>query len=663
MRLLWLWYVLRTVLAITFWVTLFVVATFGSALYHLDLPIARRLARNLTTSFLNGEIRGELQIGSIDELSTKYIVARHASLFDGEGRRIITGDRVEIEPDFAQLRNGLLRFKVGRVRGGTVRLVDNGQGDPSLFTTFDPRKPSTGGESLRALVDQLVLEDMTIYGQFVQLQNVRAEHVYAVGRLSVNDGVDIKIISGEGQMVRPYDFVGEISKVTGSISSDPVQGTRVECIGKRRHTDQDDEEIHVHVAYRADAPYLPLELDLELISSHLHPDTLRRVGYTFAEPLAPPMRGRVQISGPVDNLILSANAQTRAGRAEVSGSFSDTRGVSVHILSDSIQVDQLIDGAPSVRARGLLHISVAPEDGAVPEVHAELAGMRYGAILVPPFVLDGELEDNGIRIERARATQGGQIAVRGRVGFDGRTDLRVDAHFSTVERDPNLSRIVEDLQGSLTTNLHIRTPASDQPARLDIEGKVELVDAVYGSVSARRLQLSGTAHGDPRMPQLDVEVHGDEVQVLYYKLGNARFDLHGGPRNYTARGEFEAKGAKTFSFDAGVTASREGFVIQAEPIEFTVGSESWRGALRELTVLHERSIELGYLRLASRAQRLEANGILRLNGEDALHAQLQNFDVTALRAVLGERFPLTFGYADANLELRGDVEKPELSLT
>ena len=660
MRFLWLVHLIAIVLKTLLWTALFALALLESAQLHLSLPVARRIARELTGEFVNDEIRGELHIGRLDQLSPEHIVARHVTLRDGEGRRIISADRVELVPDFAQLRRGLLLFKVGRISHAVVRLVDNGEGEPSLFTAFDSRKPSTGGESLRVRVDDVWLEDLTLYGQVIELEGVRVERVEAHGNMAIGGDVDIQILSARGTMLRPYDFVGEITALSGTISSNALRGTKLRVAGTRG-----EESIEAQVAYRSAAADLPSELALELDTPRLTPDTLRRVRYAFAEPLKPdlPLQGHVELTGPPEELSLSAQVQSAAGNAVVTGKISSVRGVSVHVTSDAIEIEQLVEDGPDVRARGLLHVSVGPEPDAKPEVHAEIGSLRYSGVQVPAFVLDGELEEKGIRIDRARATHGGQISLRGRVGFDGHTDLHVDAQFNTVQRDPNLARLLPDLEGALATSLHVRTPAKDRPTRLDIEGKLELRDARFGSLQAARVLLTGKAHGDPDLPQVDVEVQSEAVQILFYKLGNARFTMNGGPNHYTARGEFEAKGQKTFSFDASVDADKHGFVVQAEPIEFTVGSESWRGALRNLSVQHAQGVELGFLRLGSRAQRLEAKGIMRMNGEDSLQAQLQNFDVTALRAVLGESFPLTFGYADANLELRGDVAEPELSLS
>jgi autotransporter translocation and assembly factor TamB len=650
---------LRVALRVVLWSLFGVVALIGSASYHIELQLARRIARDFLNEFVTHEIRGELAIGRFDELSLEHAVARHVFLYDGEGRRIISAERVEVDPDLAQLRHGVLHFRVGRIYGGTVRLVSNESGDPSLFTTFEPRHPGSGGgaEPLHALVDRIELHDLTLYGQVVELHGVRAEHIYAAGRLEVAHTVEIAIARAHGKLVLPFDFVGNIEQLSGTISTDPMRGVKLDARARR-----DLEQASAHIEYRSLAPSLPQELELTILSPSVSPDTLRRMGFAFAQPLAPLLHGQVHLAGPPSQLELEAQVESEAGGADVHGMVTGPQGLSVQISSPRLVVDKLIEGAPSVTARGILIISVpAPDES--PHLHAELAALNYRGLLVPPFELDGVMEPDGIRIERARATQGGQISVRGRAGFDGRSDLRIDAHFATVQRDPNLSRYVDNLEGTLTAAVRVRTPPSKQHAQLDVSGRVELRDAQYGSLHAKSIELSGTMKGDPALPKVNLQVKADEFAVLSYNFGAARFSLRGGPHDYTAQGEFVAKGQKTFAFNAVVAADLQGFVVQADPIEFTVGDASWRGLVRDLKVVNERYVELGLLRLASRAQRLEASGILRVKGEHSLRAQLQNFDLTAVRALLGsERFPISHGYADANLEIRGAVARPILTV-
>jgi autotransporter translocation and assembly factor TamB len=630
----------------------------ANLLYHAQLPLAHRIARQLLNRFATGEIRGELSVGRLDRLDFEKIDARFVTVRDGEGRRIIVADRVELVPDIpAIIETGTIRFRSGRVSGAIARLADK-DGEPSLFTTFDARHPSklpSTKEPLHAQVDALELVDTTIYGQVIKLRGVRVEHLHARGRFSLARELEIEVHEAQGTLVQPFDFPGKITNVSGTISTQKVRGIKLDVRAER-----DDEDVRAHIDYRSEVPTRPQNLYLELLTEKLMPATLRSVGYAFAGPLSAPLRGRLTLNGPPELLELSAQVQSRAGAAAISGTISSDAGISVHVTTQSMALEQLMDGAPAVNARGQLDVSA--KDEAQPHLHAEFAAMRYRGVLVPPFVLDGTLEDNGVRIERARAIRGGQINLRGRVGFNGRTDLHLDAHFTALEHDPNLSQVAGDLQGQLNAAVQIKTPDIKNVTELDIQGKVELIDARFGSIRAARVSMTGSARGDPALPRLDVQVNAEEFAVLSYQLGSAHFSLQGGPRSYAARGEFSAAGKKTFSFDAAIEADRRGFVVQGDPIEFSVGNESWRGLLRDLRVVHNESIELGFLRLASRAQRLEANGILRLHGDNSLQAQLQNFDLTAVRAVVGAAFPLVHGYADASLNLHGDSERPVVSL-
>jgi len=633
---------------------------------HLHMQLTKRLVQRVTMNFVNREIRGALHIGHIEQLSFPHIVVRDAAVYDGEGRLIITGERVTLEPDFSKLLTGLVRFRSAHVQGGTLRLIDNGDDEPSLFTTFDSRTPSKDPDSeppLSVLVDELSVDDVTVSGQVIAVQGVLAQHVHARARMTVHKDADFELRELRAEVVAPYSFVGHIEQVRGHVSSNKLRGTQLDLVGSRG-SERAQVQLEFHPKFRQRPPALRLEVQ----SDHLTPDTLRRVGFSFAEPLSPPLRGQVLLQGPPSDLALSAEVQSEAGNARVSGTIRSQQGVNVRIASQHMDIAKLVPDGLDVRVNGVLDVQVGPKPEDRPRVHAEIARLRYQGLLIPAFELDGTLDDVGLQISRARATQGGRIAVRGRVGFDGHTDVHVDAQLPAVQRDPNLSQLAAELTGALKAKLHVRTPGRDHPARMHIDGDITLSDAQYGPLRAQRVSVRGRAQGDPTKPVLSVDVRASELHALSRRLGEAHFSLQGGPRAYQARGEITARGQKAFSFDAHVAAERERFLVQAEDIAFTAGSASWRGQIRDLRFVPERSLELGLLRLASRAQLLEAYGSLRLSQaehhvQDDVHAQLQNFDMTALRALFGEDMPLRAGYMDAGFEIRRNKTQSELSLS
>jgi hypothetical protein len=653
------------------WILAGIVLLLASAVYHAQLPLARRIVRDTVNKFVTGEISGELAIGRLDQVSLDHVVARWVSLYDPNGRRVIVADRIDLYPDFAALRGNTLRFKVSRLTHGTVRMIDDGESSPTWIAALNPRvkggPPSLN--PLHALLDHIELEDVTIYGDFLGLENFRVEGVQARGKLDILREARVRIDGGKGTFVQPFPFPGIVDDVRGSIDTDPTRGIDLTVAARREHgsaapqpnrTDPGDERVNAHVTYKSAAASVPQELRISVETDEVTPDSLRGLGYTWIGPIDAPLRGHVELFGPAAELAIEADVESAAGNVRASGTISEAQGVSVHVLSNRLDLPSLISNAPELTVGGTFHV-LAPPGDEPPHVHVSLTPTRYKGFTVPAFEVDGRLQDDKVIIERARSSQGGRLSVSGSVGYDGSTDLRVDANLPAVHREPNLAHYVADLEAQLQAAVRIRLPANRSSINLD--GRIDLIDVRYASIRASRVTIEGIAKGDPELPQVDVQVRGENVRVLDYVVGVASFSLKGGPPSYHAQGEFSpSPGQKTFYFDANIEASRKKFVIHADPIEFVVGDKTFRGAARDLAIILGQSITLGSLRLASGAERLEASGTLREHGEDNLRADLQHFDLAALHALLGDQFPLTQGNVDATVELRGDVARPELLL-
>ena len=69
----------RVIGATIVWATIGVAALVGSIAYHLQLPMARQAARDVLNNFVSGEIRGELRVGRIDELTPGSPLDQRAS--------------------------------------------------------------------------------------------------------------------------------------------------------------------------------------------------------------------------------------------------------------------------------------------------------------------------------------------------------------------------------------------------------------------------------------------------------------------------------------------------------------------------------------------------------------------------------------------------------
>ncbi|HEX2676799.1 MAG TPA: hypothetical protein VHM19_09170, partial [Polyangiales bacterium] len=647
------------------WLVLAGAALALSAWWHAGLPIARSAARDALNQVASQAMRGALVVGRFDELDDKHIVARHVALFDPDGRRVIVANRLELTPDgslIAQLwRDSThVRFRDARLSGGTVHLVDAGDGLPTLFQSFDSPTPSStpsaSSEAVHVDITKVELNDVTLYGDLLGLQNLRAEHVTAHGAMEIGSDVNVTVHDAHGNLTEPFGFVAGIDELAGTISTRPEVGVTLHA---RAH--RDSEQASMQLELKSPTPTEPQVLDLRLDAQPISSDTLSRMHFTWAEPLAGMYRGQIRLHGPTSALQLDGSVTGDAGNVQVHGSIADADGVKVHLASDDIMLAKLVASAPNLSVKGAMDLTI-PKPNTPPQLHLELAALRYKGIAVPAVQVEGVIESDHLRIVEARTTaKGARLRAKGNVGWNGSADLNVDAFFPAIERDPNLSRMADNVHGSLTASVRIRTP-NDNRGFLDMNGRVVLAHFVYGSISADRVTLTGSAKGDPSLPTLRLTVLAENTSVLAYSLGTARFALNGGPRGYQAEGEFQAKAQRTFYFNAKILADRKGFTAQADPIEFAVGDNTWRGVARDIVVVHGDRVELGLLRLASRSQRLEAHSVIHVHGEDYASAQLQDFDLAAVHALLGKRFPFDQGRADATVEVHGDVTRPELVL-
>ncbi len=634
----------------------------ASLAVHLQLPLARRAAAAWLSDTVSHAIRGGLAIGRLERVSPLEVVARRVVLFDADGRRIIVADRLVLRPDLAAALAGQWRLASAKLDGATVRLYDEGEGLPTLLSTFDAPRSATSapssGEPLHVRVDGIELTRVLLTGDLLGLHDLRVPDLSAGGAMDIGRELHVRIDHARGSLTQPFGFVGHLDALSGTISTVTSEGV---VLHANTHRDQEQASAVIRYGTPKHRPKAAQQLTLEVHAQRVTSATLQGLGYGWVPALAIPVSGDLSLQGPVGDLALNAQLDTDAGHVAINGSISQQRGVAVTLQSDALEVARLFPDYPKLVVDGSLHID-SPKGAEQPSLHAEVEPLLYGKLAIPGFSLDAVIEDTGLRIDRIDArSRNARILGHGRIEKTGAIAFDLTASFNDIGADPNLKRIVPDASGRLDVSLHVRTQQVGQ-AKLDFDGQLSLSNFRYGVIAAKRLTLRGSAHGDPERPRLNVRVSGSDLRLGDYLLGDPSLALRGGPRQYTADGEFNSAGKRTFNVSARITADATGVVIDADPIELTVGEGSWRGAMHELRVIGQQSVELGLLRLASRSQRLEAHGIVRFHGDDALDAQLQDFDLAALRALLGERLPVSEGRADAHVVLKGDLSSPDLSL-
>lgn len=651
------------------WVVLVVTSVVASLLYHEDFALTRRVARDALNDFVSGEIRGTLHIGELTEIGPTRVVARDVEVLDAHGRRVAIGKRVEIVPDLALALIGTLRFSSARAEHVWVRLEPGettpGHDMPTFIEAFLPARPSlSGGPGLHAIVDGIEVVDGTVYGEVLGLRGVRMERVHARGRIEAWHTLEVQLLSVQGELVRPYRFVGHIDDIVGRIVTDAHHGVSLRV---RAHNDHDRVRARVGFAIPEglddDAPR---HLDLLMRGQPVHPQTLVDIGFDWARLLKPdtPVTGWFHLTGPIDDLVLEADLLSPAGPAQVSAAIARERGVDLSITTAGIDLRDVVVGAPAIHVggRAVMRITPSPDDATQPSaVSLDLQPFLYDRWAVPALRLEGALEEGRLRIDSVRASGAGATASgSGSVPFDGAFSIDVRLHVPEIAHEPNLHRTAPDARGSLDASLHLASHPAD--GHVDFSGHVTLRRFSVGPLEATTLTLAGRGRGDVTHPALRLDVTGSGVRLGGYPLGDANVALAGGPRSYTVAGRFRGEGGRRVEVDANVEWDHGAYLVEAQRIELAVGELVWRGSASGARIEFGRSYSATRLLLANGSQRLEAHGIYRVHGADELDAQLQDFDLEAVRAVWRRDLPDFAGRADAHFVLRGDVRRPDMSI-
>jgi hypothetical protein len=635
------------------WPLLAIVSLLASVLFHIDTDVGRKLARDMLNDFVSGEMAGSLHAGYIVQLRLWHTIVKDTFVYDPAGNAIIYGETVDLGIDPIAALRGRLRFYYAELTNGWVDLIDDGQGAPTFLAAFEAadQTPSEG-EPFHAIVDDIDIRNVEVSGELLGLEDLRVTGLDAKGRMEFYEITDIEIWSATGRIVRPFPFEATIENIVGSVHTDE-RGTQVTAEASR-----EDEHLTAELVYRpheGSAPEDPYDLDLFVRVEPVGAQTLRDVGFDWAESLKGEATGWVRLWGPEGDYQLRADLDTAGGRARIKGELP-TEGVTrIEIATEKARLEKVIGGAPDIEVRGRVQITSDPKQGDVLGVLIEAQGFDYQDIRIPAFVAKTRVREDGIDIESLQTQYaGGDLYLEGHVEYRGLTEIHARGQIPEVGADPNFQRYAEGIEGSARFDLDIRTTVGGE---FETRGSVRFDDFDYGAISARSLILEGRVWGDPSKPLLDLQLDAAGLRIAGYPIGHGEAILTGGPTEYTATGQFEASEDRRAEFRARVQAEGDVYRLDVDTVELAVGDLSWKGSVTNATLDVDGGISFDRILMGKGRQRLEASGRWRFEGGDDIRADLQNFDLALLQILYPEQAPDFKGVVDLHFEFRGDLEK------
>ncbi len=639
------------------WISVAAVGLVASAIFHTQTPLARRIVRDQVNSFVNGEILGRLEISHIESMTAAGIVCRNTSVYDPDGRRVIWGERVFLVIDYqAAIDQGVLRFSHARLNNGFVHLISNDEDEPTFLDAFASRTPSIpGAVPFHAIVDDVHLEEVTVHGTLLGLEGLRIENMNVHGKMDFFYFSDFRIWSAHGDIVEPFPFDARLDQIVGRVSTQGDVGARLFA---RAH--KGDEELRANFVYAQEkdaAPEDPERMRLELHASPIHAQSIRDVGFEWADILTGQIRGYLSLDGLPQDLALRAHLASSGGPVRLEGRVVSGVRTQVNVQSTGVNLGSILEGFPYLQVAGSVElIDKAGVDDVFMQL--DLEAFEYLGVLVPSLSARTAIEDDALRVEEVHARQAGaHIRGGGRVSFDGKTKLRLRGRIPNIAAEPNLRAVVPGLRGGLEVDLRFDSTGGDDP-RLNLRGSYELRNLRYGPLTANKLSISGSVSGTTRRPSVHLSADARGVTLYQFPIGNGQARVDGDPGTYRAQARFTGKRSR-LAFFTRVRARGRDFLIQGEQFEIGLDDQVWSGNAPDLVFRPGVQLSLGEVAFASGDQRLNVQGVWRFHGDDEIQVELTRFDLGVAQRLLAPHLPnlVADGRAELHLVLSGDIDQ------
>ncbi len=676
---------LSRVLGVAGW-TIFTIAVLAASFaisigYHGSRSEARSLARVAIEELASSALRGDLDIGRVDELGLGRARFTNVVLYDDQGRLVISIPELTAWPDVDRLlEDGTIRIAGGYAQRPYVHLYtvnETGALDPmglevSLVRAFQPTTPGDGtGDPVHIIIDGLRLEQATVVGDAPRYPGLVVQELDVVGRIEIEEDVLIQVFDAHGRMTAPYGGDTYLDRATVDFTTDWDRGLDAYVVMHRegsradarvRVTRPDGEEAPPHVWVRAHVD--PLEMQ-----------SLEAMGLTPEGALLGRTRGHIVLEGPADHLVLRADLDTDGGPLAIDGTLGTDGRYRFEAHAEGVDLDAIVARVPPMLVTGTAAIEIDRSTGemAPSRVTIDLAPLSVGGYLLPALRGEGHLGDDALLVDTISAPDltagaGGTITGTGRVGYDGSLDLALALDVDDIGRDPNVARLVPGAHGAVDGTL--RVASGPLAAELAYDFDIDVRDFRYGAVRARRLLARGYLRGDPARPVTRIATSGEGLRTGSVSLGSFRGTLHGGPSQYeidlgvqggspiraanvsaVARsigdGTFEIT-TDAFDIDPGL-----GRFVQAAPIRLRAGGSGVR--FEALTVVGQAPAE-------GEAPRVSLRGAVGSSRADDLVVELQDYPLETLAPFLSDTFANLTGRLDALLTVEGDLHTPRLAL-
>jgi translocation and assembly module TamB len=504
---------------------LFVAASSGGLLWHLDLPATRRLTRTVLSTGLSRLFAGKFSVGVIEILRPDRVELGELAVLDPEGRQVlrVSGLRVHAELwslAWQLLGGGSKTILIDHVRAERVecQVIPNPKtGIPTLAEAFAvaPSKPGRPGTGKGTEVKLPSIEIGKAWGQgrFENLPLLDAEVTRARGSVLVRPGateIDVErfaaALRGIGGAVAQGTATLRI-RVPGAVS-----GTFEGRMG----------DVEVTGSVRTEKGKLMAELSLP----GAEPDALRVLWPAW--PVRETLRARVAAQGALP--VLDAKGDLEAGRTKVTA-LGPVRlvgdvGAHLELKTEHLDLGALLGGVPRTDLESSGGITFLLRQGHVAATFN--AATRPSAILgqpIPSVDLTGHLNPQGLQSELVLHEPGMSLKAEVAIAADGSLDVTAKTGRFRLQQSPRLRALAKvDAEVDVEAKAHLDREHLDATTVMTFRG------LSWGPIRAGQGRLNARLRGETAKLSegaLEADLESSDVKAGLFSLSRVEVTARG----------------------------------------------------------------------------------------------------------------------------------------
>jgi hypothetical protein len=497
-------------------VGLFLVFVSGSLLslvLYANLPAGRRVATYGLQRALQSEFEGRFAIESVERLSLTGLRARGVTVYDPDGRLVLSVNSISIQADLLELvkqilfgtGNVTLRFERARLERAEVYLLPGKNNIPTIADAFMPVPPIPGtssGPSTRTLK--------------VWFPQVEVGHIYSRMALDGVPTLEAELSSVHGSIVGSAELTAvDVERFSAQVRG--LGGTDAKGVGSVHvrapgavwtSFDGYFGDVQFGSVVRVDSPKLDVTVDVP----RAEPGALRALWAAY--PLLEDATAHVEGTGTLEAMHTQAKFTIDQGTVVSSGELrlSGHPGADLDIQGRGLDLRALWPNVPATAFDVDTTLSVFQAGNEwITSVNGSTRATQVAGLAVPPIDVSGNYATAGFTGKAIVHEPGAPLTATFQVHPDGAIDGTAQAKHVDLSRAPRLEPY---FTGRGLLDLQLKARIEKQRLVAQVQGNVEGLQ--YGSLSAQSNHFSGRATGplsSPNQLSLDMSMASRRIRA------------------------------------------------------------------------------------------------------------------------------------------------------